>query len=138
MITLPAPYIATRYPGYFWNIETRTLYSLKVGGVLKELRSNYASKWNNWTPSYSISHHGERRHMTLRYLNKLRLVDSVIPEYCCEREPLTHLELESAIYDFIETTDWKYRKKTLKLLERDFYGRYSVADATAILTQLGY
>jgi len=80
MITLPPPFTATRYPGYFWNTETKLLFSLKVGGELREMKRYYPSRWTRWdTPYYLVYHQGRQRGMGLRYLSELKLQDSEIP-----------------------------------------------------------
>ena len=87
MVTLPAPYVATKYPGYFWNVETQRLYSLKVTGVLREMKfckPNWLNKWDNFSKGqhggYRVSHKGARRNLYLSDLKKLTIADSVIPE----------------------------------------------------------
>ena len=37
MVTLPKDFVATRYPGYFWNVVEKKLYSIKVTGELKPM-----------------------------------------------------------------------------------------------------
>lgn len=39
MVTLPKDFVATRYPGYFWNVVERKLYTLKVTGELRPMHS---------------------------------------------------------------------------------------------------
>lgn len=78
MITLPFAFTAIRYPGYFWNTEDCCLYTLK-GGTLKKMVKCYPTRFNDYKHGYRISHCGERRWVDMSYLNKLKLVDSVIP-----------------------------------------------------------
>ena len=79
MVTLPREFTATRLPGYFWNTKTQTLFSLKVGGELREMKVIYASYWNNWPcAGYRVCHKGKRRTMMLSYLEKLECKDSEI------------------------------------------------------------
>jgi hypothetical protein len=69
MIVLPAGFVSTRYPGYFWNIPEQKLYTAK-GGVLKKM---YFSKgYNNHPPGYKVSHLGYRKTMSLEYLQYLK------------------------------------------------------------------
>jgi len=81
MVTLPREFTATRFPGYFWNTKTQKLYSLKVGGELRELKGpmepNYFNKWHE--PGYRVSHKGRPRVLGMSYLKKLKLEDSEIP-----------------------------------------------------------
>ena len=37
MVTLPDNFTMTKYPGYFWNVLDKKLYSIKVTGELKPL-----------------------------------------------------------------------------------------------------
>lgn len=65
---------------YFWNIETLTLFSLKVGGELRELKITKPCKYNKLKePAYRISVCGHRRNLFLSDLKKLKLENSVIP-----------------------------------------------------------
>lgn len=36
MVILPSEFVATEWPGYFWNVKTKEIYSIKTG-VLKKL-----------------------------------------------------------------------------------------------------
>ncbi len=79
MVTLPPEFTATRYPGYFWNIKTQKLFSLKVSGELRELKLIRPNHWNGWKdPGYRVSHEGVRKVMSLPYLQTLKLKDSKI------------------------------------------------------------
>jgi len=78
MVTLPPPFTATRLPGYFWNTETQTLFSIKQGGALRELKFKPANYWNRNCAGYQVSHKGIKRYMTLDYLKTLTLKDSEI------------------------------------------------------------
>jgi len=81
MVTLPRGFTATRYPGYFWHVEKQRLYSLKVGGALREMcgpiEPNYFNRLHE--PAYAISHKGHRRYLSVTYLKSLRIEDSEIP-----------------------------------------------------------
>jgi hypothetical protein len=33
MVVMPDEFVATRYPGYFWNTDDQKLYSIKVTGT---------------------------------------------------------------------------------------------------------
>lgn len=80
MVTLPAPFTATKYNGYFWNTETNELYSLKVGGVLRKLPLKYPNPWNSArAPFYATYDKGKRRWLFHHELMKLTLEPSEIP-----------------------------------------------------------
>lgn len=65
MIQFPEHFIPLKkYPGYYWNDQNKKLYSIKVSGVLKELKLNNPVYYPNISisdPYYSISHNGIRR-----------------------------------------------------------------------------
>lgn len=81
MVTLPVQFVATKYPGYFWNTRTHVLYSIKIDGILKPLKKRWPSKWNKINgPGYYISHKGERKFMPHSELIELKLTShSEIP-----------------------------------------------------------
>jgi hypothetical protein len=72
MVTLPKEFVATKFPGYFWNTSEKKLYSVKVSGYLHPLRYTRASPFTHGVEGYRVSVSGERRWLTLAYLNKLR------------------------------------------------------------------
>lgn len=62
MVRLPEEFIATKFPGYFFNTANKTLYSLKVSGELRALPLHKPSHWNRLkTPAYRVSVKGNRR-----------------------------------------------------------------------------
>lgn len=73
MVTLPIDFVATRYPGYFWNVVEKKLYSLKVTGELKPMAFFKGGTFYGvrHDPGYKISVNGVRRKYTMDYLNKL-------------------------------------------------------------------
>ena len=72
MVVLPIEFVKTRYPGYFWNTESQTLYSLKIGGVLKEIKISRPNSFNNYSePMYRVCVKGVRKGMSLSSLQKL-------------------------------------------------------------------
>jgi len=79
MVTLPKPFISISYPGYFWNTETKTLFTLKGAGVLRQLTISKPSHFNHYFSGYVVSHHGYRRKVSMEYLNSLKDHHSVIP-----------------------------------------------------------
>lgn len=78
-------------PGYFWDIKKQKLFSLKVGGVLRELKCrklhpaafNYRSfRFTNIQPGdlvYQISVDGRHKYLTVRSLKKLEMVHYTMP-----------------------------------------------------------
>lgn len=79
-VSLPSEFVATRFPGYFWNTNTQTLYSIKIDGVLKELKIVRPNHFNNLRePAYRVSVQGYRRYMFLSLLEKLTPTESEIP-----------------------------------------------------------
>ena len=79
MITFPLQFTATRYPGYFWDVEKKKLYSIKVTGELREIKRAKSSHFNRYFEGYVVSHKGRRRNLSLEYLHSLKAVDTVIP-----------------------------------------------------------
>lgn len=78
MVTLPPQFVATKYPGYFWNVDTQTLYTCKLG-VLREMKRDRPSYFNHQFDGYRISHEGDRKLLSMRYLMALKPTDSVFP-----------------------------------------------------------
>ena len=74
MVVLPSEFVATRYPGYFWNTDDKKLYSIKVTGELKPLKFCPGGQYgrHTFTSGYRISHRGEKRTMSMDYLSKLK------------------------------------------------------------------
>lgn len=76
MIVFPLDYIKTQYPGYFWNVQTQKLYSIK-SGKLKELKMNsgtfpvYPSHPTGIGPHYQISVEGWKQYIMLDKLKQL-------------------------------------------------------------------
>lgn len=89
MIIFPYGYVATKYPGYFWNIKTQTLFSVKIGGELREIKSQKPNLWNNlgnrskgrgMEGGYRISHKGRRRWLLIADLKELEETHTIFPE----------------------------------------------------------
>ena len=76
MVVLPKEFVATRYPGYFWNTTTKQLFSIKVTGELKPLAFCKGGTFNGHIvkPGYRVSHKGEKRTFPMEYLNTLKPV----------------------------------------------------------------
>tara|TARA_R110000850_G_scaffold519_1_gene3164 strand:- start:3427 stop:3729 length:303 start_codon:yes stop_codon:yes gene_type:complete len=90
MIKFPATLTPVpKLPGYFWDVESHKLYSIKVGGVLRELKMQYVnryttqyrrfSKFRQGEKHYSLSKEGRTHIMLVRDLKKLTLVDYTMP-----------------------------------------------------------
>ena len=78
MVTLPPQFVATKYPGYFWNVDTQTLYTAKLG-VLKEMKRDKPSYYNHQFDGYRVSVNGIRRGLRIEYLRSLKPMDSTFP-----------------------------------------------------------
>jgi len=80
MITLPPEFTATKYSGYFWNVNEQALYSIKIGGRLRRLTITEPNNWSQMPgPGYRISVDGVRKVLMVDDLKKLSITDSVIP-----------------------------------------------------------
>jgi hypothetical protein len=94
MVTLKPKFIATNFPGYFFNVEDDQLYSLKVDGVLKPLKFVTPNYWNKIDSypiklkdgtkviskgGYNISVKGRRKFYPIERLKELEHTDSVVP-----------------------------------------------------------
>lgn len=79
MVTLPKEFVATRYPGYFWNVTERKLYSLKVTGELRPMTFQRGGRFYGRIiePGYSISVNGRKRKYTMEYLGSLKATDTI-------------------------------------------------------------
>lgn len=94
MVTLPKRFVAVKYPGYFWDMQDKVLYSIKISGVLKPLKHTKTffttSRRGHLQPledkvhgvqgGYQVSYKGRSRKLTDAYLHSLTYTDSVIPE----------------------------------------------------------
>lgn len=81
MVKLPSEFVATRLFGYFWNTKTHRLYSIKVSGVLHELKITNPNRWNELpAPAYRVSDRGCKKYLFVSELNKIPVgQDSTIP-----------------------------------------------------------
>ena len=79
MVTLPKDFVATRYPGYFWNVREKKLYTIKVTGELRPMAFNKGGCWYGqvFEPGYQISVNGQKRKLTMRYLTSLKYTDDI-------------------------------------------------------------
>lgn len=79
MITLPPEFTATKYPGYFWNTRTQSLFSIKVTGVLRPIKKCRPNIFNDYFKGYRVSHQGQRVLLKMEYLTALTPKNSIIP-----------------------------------------------------------
>jgi len=79
MVTLPKEFVATKYPGYFWNLTDLKLYSMKVTGILRPLKFEEANHWNHGVAGYKVSVNGKKRYLSESYLLKLTDIPHEIP-----------------------------------------------------------
>jgi len=94
MITLPKEFVATKFPGYFFNREDDKLYSLKIDGVLKPLKFYQPNQWNHlWRYSFKlesgesvttkggfyVSFHGMRKFYPIERLKEIKEHNATIP-----------------------------------------------------------
>ena len=70
MITFPDGFVATRFPGYFWNTTDEKLYTMKVTGVLRPMRISYPPLYEDDHASYRISVNGVRRRLTTAQIKR--------------------------------------------------------------------
>lgn len=79
MVTLPTEFVATRYPGYFWNVKEKKLYSLKVTGELRPMAFHRGGRFFGVTvePGYQISVNGRKRKYTMQYLGSLKATNEI-------------------------------------------------------------
>jgi len=72
MVRLPGEFIATKYNGYFFNTKNETLYSVKIGGILRPLPRVQPSYWNRLSgPAFYVSVNGNKKCYGLDKLRKL-------------------------------------------------------------------
>ena len=79
MVTLPKEFVATRYPGYFWNVVEKKLYSIKITGELKPMTFDKGGRFygRDILPGYRISVNGRKGKMTMEYLGKLKATTEI-------------------------------------------------------------
>ena len=79
MVTLPKDFVATRFPGYFWNVVEKKLYSLKVTGELRPMTFHKGGNfgWVRVEPGYQISVKVRKRRYTMEYLGSLKVTTDI-------------------------------------------------------------
>jgi hypothetical protein len=78
VIILPPGLTPTKYPGYYYDMGEKQLYSIKQGGVLRPIKYQPSSFWNKGNGGYTISHKGQKRYLIDEYLQALPLKDHII------------------------------------------------------------
>jgi len=78
MVTLPKEFVATKIPGYFFNIETKKLFSIKVSGELREMKRIRPNYFNHNLNGYRVSHKGSFRRLEMGYLERLKPANTEI------------------------------------------------------------
>ena len=71
MITFPDGFVATRFPGYFWNTTDEKLYTMKVTGVLRPMRISTPPPDQPDRASYRVSVNGVRRRLTTAQIKRI-------------------------------------------------------------------
>ena len=79
MVTLPPEFVATKYPGYFWNIGDKKLYSVKVSGELRRMAMRNHWQYTFGQDAYSISIKGRKKTLFVRDLQRLVPTPQVFP-----------------------------------------------------------
>lgn len=79
MVTLPKGFVAIKYPGYFWHLTEKKLYSMKVDGILKPLKVCKPNYWNKYFSGYQVSVQGSKRLVEMSFLMNIQMSDSIIP-----------------------------------------------------------
>lgn len=85
MIQFPHNFVQLeRYPGYYWNIADKTLYTMKVDGVLKPMKLKRAYRgpdgrggFIDTEAGYQISVNGRRRTLSQRHLSTIKVPQEV-------------------------------------------------------------
>lgn len=79
MVTLPKEFVATKYPGYFFNISDEKLYSVKVNGMLSKLSRQRPNQFNHFLDGWRVSVGGRRRYLEIDYLKSLKPGPTIFP-----------------------------------------------------------
>lgn len=78
MIVLPPNLVATKFPGYYWDVLEKKLYSIKVSGTLTEMkfqkgRHLMINGYYKYIPDgYRVSFKGKTHRYTMEYLRSLK------------------------------------------------------------------
>ena len=80
MITFPDGFVATKYPGYFWNTADEKLYTMKVTGILRPMRMSYpAPQYECTQASYQVRVNGVRRRLTTDQIKRILVPNGTVP-----------------------------------------------------------
>jgi hypothetical protein len=83
MIRIPEGFAAIKgYPGYFWHLEEKKLYTMKIDGILKPLKKQkgFNRGWQQIPPHYKISHRGTPKILVDHWIvGKLLIHEGEIP-----------------------------------------------------------
>lgn len=86
MVKLEPQFVATKYPGYFFNTTDHKLYSMKIDGILKPLKFHKPNHFNNlvyWRHhtegGYQVSVKGRKRWLLIEELKAIKEHDATIP-----------------------------------------------------------
>ena len=84
-VRLPAGLVQTKYPGYFWDTMNEKLYSIKVAGVLKELKHHKSFRppggRREFPAGFGVSVRGRKFRLTRWELKKLYPTPQLIPMF---------------------------------------------------------
>lgn len=69
MVIFPPGFTKTRFPGYFYNVFEKKLYTIK-GGTLRPMVKKNA--YHTHPEGYTVSHEGHKRFMSTEYLERLK------------------------------------------------------------------
>lgn len=94
MVKMKPEFVATKYPGYFFNTSDEQLYSMKIDGVLKPLKFHEPNRFNHMynftvklrsgervrcTGGFYVSVKGFRKLYPIEALRDLEDTDHTIP-----------------------------------------------------------
>lgn len=79
MITFPDGFVATRFPGYYWNTTDEKLYTMKVTGILRPMRRcDPVPHDEHGQTSYRVSVNGVRRRLTIAQIKRILVRDGTV------------------------------------------------------------
>lgn len=92
MITFPKELIAIRYDGYYWHPEEMKVYSIKIQGKLKPLKTKSRKEIPYYMEPFwmkrmvdhryvQISVNGRKKYIPFDYLKTLKEYDYELPLY---------------------------------------------------------
>lgn len=71
MVILPPGFVPTKYPGYYWDTNTKSVFSLKCGYELREMQRRLPNRWSQ-LDGWRISHLGRKRSLFYKDLVLLK------------------------------------------------------------------